>query len=439
VTLFAKGLLLQLDSTGGGRQDIHATWQMIQKRLKPDACAIEFVQYEKYGQQQMGALVLKKTGTPVFVKMAQPDSVMQYEIGPKTVKERLYDVNGEKKNALYKDSTGFFRKIWHAPLLSAMGNAHKVYFAPDGYIHQIAIEYMLPVEASSIQAYRLSSTRSLLENKIDVSHDNALIIGGVNYFDTDKTAIEGNDAVAYDYLKGSHFKKLAASLAEVRRIIDCRHQAKDSLIVGEGATEQVFRQLCGDYPIIHLSTHGVFSAARIPQGTDLKTCMSDEALSQSVIALSGLQKNLDDRNFNSKIQDGALSAKELSSLDMSKVKLVVLACCETGLGYVTADGVYGIQRGLKNAGVKAVVCTLWDIGDDASSFFMGNFHRYIAAGHSIYQSFHEARNDMTDNSDSGKETVSFNPSTMAQVVEGGGNDFSEPCDKDAFILIDAIE
>lgn len=64
VTLFAKGLLLQLDSAGGGRQNIHATWQMIQEKLKPDACAIEFIQYEKYGHQQMGALVLKKTGSP---------------------------------------------------------------------------------------------------------------------------------------------------------------------------------------------------------------------------------------------------------------------------------------------------------------------------------------------------------------------------------------
>ena len=60
VTLFAKALLLQLDSTGGGRHNIHATWQMIQEKLKPNACAIEFIQYEKHGRQQMGALMAKR-------------------------------------------------------------------------------------------------------------------------------------------------------------------------------------------------------------------------------------------------------------------------------------------------------------------------------------------------------------------------------------------
>lgn len=418
VTLFAKGLLLQLDSAGGGRQDVHANWQMIQRKLKPDACAIEFVQYEKYGQQQMGALVLKKTGKPLFIRMASPDSVLNYEIGPRTVKERLYDVNGEIKNALYKDSTGFFRMIWNELLLATIGKTKKVYFAPEGYIHQIGIEYMLPSDAASLKVYRLSSTRRLLEDAITIDHDNALIIGGIDYNHSNGTAFYGNDSSAYNFLKGNNFKYLPASLAEVKQIAVYRQQLKDSLIVGSCATEQVFRQVCGRFPIIHISTHGLFAAANVSQGSDIKPCLSDEALSQSVIALSGLQKNLDDKSFNSRTLDGALSAKELSSLDMNKVKLIVLACCETGLGHVTADGVYGIQRGLKNAGAKALICTLWDIDDKASSFFMGNFHRYITNGLPVYQAFHQARSDMRDS------------------IE---EDFSEPCDMNAFILIDVIE
>lgn len=439
VTLFAKGLLLQIDSAGGGRQSIHATWQMVQKKLQPDACAIEFIQYEKFGQQQMGALVLKKTGMPVFVKMAQPDSVMNYEIGPRTVKERIYDNNGARKNALYKDSVGFFKMIWNDSLLSAIGNSRWVYFSPDGYIHQIAIEYMLPLNAGRLHVCRLSSTRSLLAEKVNVSHDKALIIGGVDYNNSEGTSGEDNDAVAFGFLKGSRFKILPTSMAEVKQISDYRQELHDSLIAGRCATEQFFRDNCGKYPIIHISTHGVFSAATTPQGTDIKPCMSEETLSQSIIALSGLQKNLDNGNFNSQMQDGAISAKEISSLDMGKVKLVVLACCETGLGYVTADGVYGIQRGLKNAGVKAIVCTLWDIDDKASSFFMVNLHKYIAEGLTVYRAFQKARDDMKNYSEQGNDSIAFNASTMTQVIGSEGNDFSEPCDRDAFILIDALE
>lgn len=440
VTLFAKGLLLQLDSAGGGRRNIHATWQIIQRKLKPDACAIEFVQYEKYGHQQMGALVLKKTGKPIFVTMPKPDDVMNYEIGARTVKERLYDIHGERKNALYNDSTGFFRLIWNEKLLSAIGKAKMVYFAPDGYIHQIAIEYMLPFEISSIKMYRLSSTRTLLQKGLAVREKQALVIGGVDYSHADDVIAGNNDQVAYNNLKGSgDFRYLKGSLSEVEDIIGLRHHTGDTLIVSDKATEQTFRKICGKYPIIHLSTHGIFTAAMIPQGTDLKPCQTDESLSQSVVALAGIQAALNNRAFDSSNQEGALSAKELSSLDMRNVEIVVLSCCETGLGYVTSDGVYGIQRGLKNAGVRAIICTLWDVWDEAATFFMTNFHRHLSDGLSVYQAFYKARNDMKDYSTATEDALSFNAATMAQQQTAEDYDFSNPSDRNVFILIDAIE
>ena len=439
VTLFAKGLLLQLDSAGGGRQDIHATWQLIQSKLKADACAIEFVQYEKYGHQQMGALVLKKTGKPTFIAMPSPDDVMNYKIGAKTVKERLYDIHGERKNALYNDSIGFFKFFWNERLLSAIGKAKKVFFAPDGYIHQIAVEYMLPVEISSIQMYRLSSTRTLLQRELCVRENLALVIGGVDYSQADDVTAGNNDQVAYNNLKGGGvFKYLKGSLSEAEQIIDIRHNSGDTLIISSKATEQTFRKICGKYPIVHLSTHGLFTAAMIPQGTDLKPCQADESLSQSVIALAGIQTAVNDHDFDSNNQEGALSAKEMSSLDMKNVELVILSCCETGLGYVTPDGVYGIQRGLKNAGVKAIICTLWDVWDVAATFFMTNFHRYLTDGHTVYQAFYKARDDMKDYRET-EEVMSFNASTMAQQQIMEDNDFSNPSDRNVFILIDATE
>ena len=103
----------------------------------------------------------------------------------------------------------------------------------------------------------------------------------------------------------------------------------------------------------------------------------------------------------------------MASLDMSKVELVVLSCCETGLGFVTPDGVYGIQRGLKNAGAKAIICTLWDIDDKASSYFMIRFHQYLKENNDLYKAFYQARESMR-------------------------REYDEPSYRDAFILIDAI-
>ena len=394
VTLFAKGLLLQLDSAGGGRQNIHATWQMVQEKLKPDACAIEFVQYEKYGHQQMGALVLKKTGNPMFVKMADPDSVLNYKIEVKgtylTVDSLIRSVHGPDwdsrvpRNLLYSDSLGLNNFIWNSNLIAAVGNCKDLWFAPDGYTHQLAIEYLLPESVKDKSCHRLSSTRVLLSERREHSYKKALVVGGVDYYAERAVDATGNDPIAYNYAynngKPYTFGTLDQSVGEVKEILKHRNSPEDTLLVGAFASEQLFRQICGDYSMIHISSHGVFNAATIPQGTDLKQNLSDNTLSHSLIALAGINSSLKDKQFDTNRQDGILSAKEISSLNLSKAELVVLCCCETGLGYVTPDGVYGIQRGLKNAGAKAIICTLWDIDDEASSYFMIQFHQYLKDG-----------------------------------------------------------
>jgi Uncharacterized protein conserved in bacteria len=422
VTLFAKGLLLQLDSAGGGKQDIHATWQMIQKKLKPDACAVEFVQYEKYNKQQMGALVLRKTGEPVFVKMASPDTIWNCIVADKTVAERLERTDGNNYNAIdrvYEDSLGLFRMIWNPELLSVIGECKKVYFAPDGYIHRIAIEYMLPKEMETKDLYRLTSIRRLLEEQLLSKSSKALIIGDVDFTKANSYPKGNNDALAYQSMGRVIFPQLKKSKEEVDSIYICRGNSADTLLCGVEAAEQTFRKICNDYPIIHISSHGKFKANGIPFGTDMKPCLTDVSLSESVIALAGVNKALDDESFDAEhSQDGLISAKEISSLDMRDVQLAVLACCETGLGHVTSDGVYGIQRGFKNAGAGAIIMTLWETDDDTTAAFMLAFHRKLCEGKSIGGAFRETREE------------------FLAIDEYNVN---RPCYRDVFILIDAIE
>lgn len=426
VTLFAKGLLLQLDSAGGGRQNIHATWQMVQEKLKPDACAIEFVQYEKYGREKMGALVLKRTGKPIFVKMSDPDSVLNYKIDVKgtylTVDSLIRSVHGPDwdsrvpRNLLYSDSLGLNNFIWNSNLIEAVANSQDLWFAPDGYTHQLAIEYLLPESIKYKSCHRLSSTRVLLSEGREQSYKKALVVGGVDYYAESAANAMGNDQIAYRYVynngRPATFGTLEQSVGEVKEILKLRNSPEDSLLVGALALEQSFRRMCGDYSMIHISSHGVFNAATIPQGTDLKQNLRDNTLSHSLIAFAGINSSLQDKRFDASLQDGILSAKEISSLNLSKTELVVLCCCETGLGYVTPDGVYGIQRGLKNAGAKAIICTLWDIDDEASSYFMIRFHQYLKENNDLYKAFYHARESMKE-------------------------EYDEPSYRDAFILIDA--
>ena len=101
-------------------------------------------------------------------------------------------------------------------------------------------------------------------------------------------------------------------------------------------------------------------------------------------------------NFSqSNVEDGILTADEISRLDLSNTKLVVLSACETAKGKVDpVDGVYGLQRAFKMAGAGAIIMSLWKVQDDATSMLMTQFYTYLISGMERHQALWEAMMDV---------------------------------------------
>ena len=78
--------------------------------------------------------------------------------------------------------------------------------------------------------------------------------------------------------------------------------------------------------------------------------------------------------------DGILTSKEIFNLNLQNVNLVVLSACKSGLGEVSRDGVYGLQRAFKKTGVKSIVMSLWAIDDSVTQDFMVYFYKGLASG-----------------------------------------------------------
>ena len=455
VALYSKAVLLQMGrdfkegmtvaEKGKALASIRVKWQDVRDNLPSDGCAIEFIVYEKQGKSHIGALLInKKSASPKFVDLGEVTSISDYRLTERlSVKDVFADTQSKDKiNVLYNDST-LHRLIWNDGLVSAIGNSQKVYFSPDGLLHQMGIEYMTPSSLEGKQLYRLTTTRLLTQERRKIQTDKMLVCGGVEYQLSEEDREKGNDELAYSLLSSMDLSvtPLPNSAVEIDSISAIRkNHPADMVLRADSLTESALTQLMGKYHIAHISTHGLFSEVSII-GTDIRPSSTDTQLSKSCLFLSGSEKNLKQKTFDASQHDGILSARELAKMDLRNVDLTVLSACMSGLGYITPDGVYGLQRGLKTAGVKTIISTLWSIDDEVSSFFVIQLYKNLEAGMNLHAAFWEARETLK------KYEKTYGGSSAGSDASGSYTQrrritipkFNKPYYYNAFILIDGIE
>ena len=119
--------------------------------------------------------------------------------------------------------------------------------------------------------------------------------------------------------------------------------------------------------------------------------LSDDPLMRSGLMLAGANNVWSGKPVKG-IQDGILTGYEISNLSLPNTKLVVLSACETGLGQIEgSEGINGLQRAFKIAGVKSLVMSLWRVPDNTTSEFMQLFYQKLFEKKNIRQAFDEAQ------------------------------------------------
>ncbi len=385
VALFSKAVLLQLGRTF--REDmnreqkekalaaVRVGWKTVQKNIPESSAALEYVVYERNGIENLGVLLMDRKNAPKFFRIAPVPEISS-----------MYLLEGEYRSELPE-------LLWNKEILKALEGCSDVYFAPDGILHRLPIEYIVPESISEVNFHRLTSTRQLAEPSRLSGMGNMLVCGGVDYgYAAGSDENMGNDGQAYSVFAGRNMglRYLAESRREAEGIAGIRSCAGDTLLLGNKASETAVRGLMGEYDIVHIATHGCFENETSSRD-DFIPMASDRQLSGSCVFLAGAQSNMNDENFDSSVPDGILSARELAGMKLDNVALVSLSACQSGLGYVTSDGVFGLQRGLKAAGAGALVVSLWDVDDMAASVFFRRLYGNLEAGQSLQKAFSEAR------------------------------------------------
>ncbi|MBB3698839.1 CHAT domain-containing protein [Flammeovirga yaeyamensis] len=246
-------------------------------------------------------------------------------------------------------------------------NISKVLFIPDGKINNIPLDILysysinedsdikdLPYLAKDYAvSYNFSSTIALsqMNNEMEYQHTLACF-APVNFLDS---------------LGNNEFDPLTGTLSEVNEIktITKSNGWETSNYVYENAKIELLKdESIQNCSYLHFATHGV---------------VNEENPNQSFIYL------LNDNHEN------LLYTSDIYNLKL-KARLVTLSACETGLGKVSkGEGLIGLSRSLKFAGVENSLVSLWTINDVSTALFMQYFYQELAKSDDISLSLQKAK------------------------------------------------
>lgn len=406
------------------QQKLWLKWTDIASKLYRREVAIEFFKVPVPGSEDSKyyAAVLKYNSQfPKIVELFNESEI-------KTIDPELWYLSGKLQNI-----------IWGA-LQSEIEGANTVYFSPDGLLHAIAIETLAP-NGDTCDYVRVTSTANLMDEVEPLYLNNGIaLLGGMDYdgIPGDKRPANVEFAVNRgDDQTRDGFLPLKASGEEVKEIAEI---FKDSgvpirLYTGSDATESQFKELFRDsVNIIHVSTHGFLYNPKTFEnkfgGRQLITSDTrnyfdefvNDALARCGLLFTGANRWLLDKD-NDSSEDGFLTAQEISFMDLSDTKLAVLSACETGLGDLQYDGVYGLQRAFKMAGVESLLVSLWKVNDYATKLLMTKFYENIAEGKTVRVSLKNAQNAVKN---------------FKGVIDGQPYQFEDPKYWAGFVLIDVM-
>ena len=402
-------------SLGVSIYNMDLTYIDISKKLGKNTVAVEYATCKKIDSASISytALVLRKGwDAPKYVELCTLEELQTYYL---------------KGDKAYNDtnSAELYNLIW-SKLEPYINEGDHVYFAPDGLLYQMNIEVLQDADGKRANEkwnlHRVSSTRELCIEKPKTDLNSAVLYGGLIYEVEDETMLAQSRTYRHEegakatrgFIPDSTMRAGWIDLENTKKEVDsiarmCRaRNIKTEVYTAMAGNEESFKALSGKKtPIIHLATHGFFyKNEEVEQkpffklwNLDQQPHKPDNSLKRSGLILAGGQKAWLGEPIPSEVEDGVLLAEEIATMDLSGTDLVVLSACETGLGEITSEGVFGLQRAFKKAGVQTLLMSLWRVDDQATSLFMQTFYKHWLDGKTKHEAFTEAQRTIKESSD----------------------------------------
>lgn len=412
------------------RDSYEVNWENIRNSLNDGETAVDFIDFTdiKKGKEDTiyCAIIIKKEFEyPGFIKLCRKSELER--ILNRGNKEEAYVKNTEANKSLYP-------LIWK-PLDSFIGNSKVVYVSPSGLLNKVSF-HAISTEGNTylIDKYDIiykGNLKEIINKENDQKKgqgSTAVIFGGLLY-DVEPSVMSENSvrmrnynsvefennrsiipSTGTDIERGGGWKYLKGTVTESDEISDIlnRNNINTKLRKGAEGNEEAFKSLSGNNSpyIIHLATHGFFFPEPDNDNPGNRSFgkpndifrYSINPMFRSGIVLSGANNIWKKGEKTEGMEDGVVTAFEVSDMNLSGTELVVLSACESGLGDLKGgEGVFGLQRAFKIAGAKNLIVSLWKVPDKETAELMELFYANLADSKmTIRDSFSKAQKDLRD-------------------------------------------
>lgn len=382
VSRLESTLMNRCKSVGSITSFMDVDYNAVKKSLGKNEVLIDFTDFvpNAGGRRYAAYIVNKKQKYPLLKSLFEESQIVSLGIARP---DMFYD----------KDFAADVIKLLWSPLKEHITEGSTVYYVPSQMLFQVCLE-SLPLEDGTLLGdhyhfVRLSSARELVRDRNKFNATSAVLYGGLQY-DLEPEVMAEN-AKQYDLsslmvMRGSDivrgdsiFRALPGSKVEVERISEILNRSKFEVTpyTGVNGTEESFLNMHGKSPrILHLATHGFYYTPIEAEEVDYLKGYSD-AMSLSGLIMSGGNYAWRGKELPAGTLGGILTANNIARLDLSNTDMVVLSACQTGQGNATAEGLYGLQRAFKKAGVGTMVMTLWSVSDKVATEFMIKFYESL--------------------------------------------------------------
>lgn len=365
---------------------VDVDYAAVKNVLKQNEVLIDFTDFTtQEGERRYAAYIVDKN--------------QKYPLLESLFAESQIDSLGIVRPDMYYDkyfAEDIIKLLWN-PIKGKIKEKATVYYVPSQLLFQISLE-SLPLNDGTLLGehydfVRLSSARELVKKRTNDStkptkETSAVLYGGLQYdLEPELMALNARQYNLSSLLvmrdadaRGdSIFKELSGAKMEVEKISETLKQSNFDvcLYIGERGTEESFMNMHGQSPrILHLATHGFYYTPSEAKEVNYLKGYSDAMLLSGLI-MAGGNAEWTGKKLPDGVLGGVLTANDIAQLDLSGTDMVVLSACQSGQGNVTAEGLYGLQRAFKKAGVGTIVMALWKISDQKSAEFMVEFYKSL--------------------------------------------------------------